>query len=164
MVLSKKRKQQLKQMTAQSIKTRKRQKANGETRQQMNALRRQREDEDCWDEYKDPCSESSSDESDCNKLSSNESSSDKENMVVEDKRVIEETLGDNPFEELGESDRGVQFKNKEWVFNPSWRPGVDDYLWQTQRCSSKATEKQKKKEKRERKKLVSETKSLVDMF
>ena len=131
-VLSKKRKQQLKQMTAQSIETRKLQKANEETRQQINMLRRQREDKNRWDEYEDPCSESSSDKSDCDKLSSDESSSDEENMVIKDNRVMEETLveGDNTFEGLGESNGRVQFKGKKRVFNLSWRPGADDYLQQ----------------------------------
>ena len=169
MVLSKKRKQQLKQMTAQSIETRKRQKIDGENRKQRDVLRRQREQEDLWDEYEDPRLESSSDESDCDESSLDEFSSDEDvvaehNVIVGDNLVEGSRRGDSTFEGLGDGDGGVQLKNEERVFNPFWRPGADDYLRQTLGCGSKATENRRKKEKRKREELVLETRSLVDLF
>lgn len=72
----------------------------------MNALRRQGEHEDYWDEYEGRRSESSSDESNCDEPRTDESSSDEDNVVVEGSLVIENRRGDNTFGGLGESDGG----------------------------------------------------------
>lgn len=60
-------------------------------------MRRQRQEEDYWDEYVDYNSESSSDESDCNEPSPDELSSDEEEEEVirdnEREKVTHEGLG-----------------------------------------------------------------------
>ena len=68
MGLSKKRKQHTKQMTARSLESRKHRKIDQVTQRKKEILRRQREEEDFWDEYEDFSLESSSDELNCDEF------------------------------------------------------------------------------------------------
>ena len=98
MGLSKKRKQQLNNVTARSLESRKHRKVDNENQRQKEILRRQWKEEDYWDEYKDFYMESSTDESDNNKPSSDKPRSDEEEEVREDNRKekgVCEGLGDN---------------------------------------------------------------------
>ena len=52
----------------------------------MRFLRKQREEEDFWDEHEDPRSESSSDESNFDESSHDEQNSDEESLKVDDGR------------------------------------------------------------------------------
>ena len=78
MGLSKKRKQQLSFTTARSLEIRKHRKDDKENLRKKKILRKQREEEDYWDEYEDYSLESSSDESECDEPSLNLPSSDEE--------------------------------------------------------------------------------------
>ena len=53
MGLSKKRKQQLNFITSRSLESRKHRKVDNENQRKKGILRRQREEEDYWDEYED---------------------------------------------------------------------------------------------------------------
>lgn len=96
MGLSRRLKQQQREITGRSIESRKLRKLDQENHWRNEILRRQGEEEGFSDEYEDISIDSSSDES-----SPEESSSDKEESVVEGGR------GDNKQEELGDSDEGV---------------------------------------------------------
>ena len=60
--LSKKRKQQSLQMSARAAESHKHRKIDRENERKKRFLKKQREDEDFWDEYEEPLSESSSEE------------------------------------------------------------------------------------------------------
>ena len=96
MGLSRKRKQQLREITSRSLKTRKLRKLDQENQRRKEILRKQRDEEDFWDEYKGVSVDSSSDKS-----SPDEHSSGEEKLIVEGSR------GDNIQEELGEDNGGV---------------------------------------------------------
>lgn len=70
----------------------------------MNALRKAGRTR--RDEYDDPRSESSSDELHCDEPSPDESSSDEDNVVVEDSMMLKNRRGDNTFEGFGENGGG----------------------------------------------------------
>ena len=92
MGLSKKRKQQLSFIIGRSLESRKHQKVDNENQRKKGILRRQREEEDYWDEYEDYSFESSSDESDCDEPSPDLPSSDEEEEeVTKDNRREEGT-------------------------------------------------------------------------
>ena len=101
MGLSRKRKQQLREITNRSLESRKLRKLNQENHRRKEILRRQREEEDFWDEYEDVSVESSSDES-----SFDEYSSEEEELMVEGGR------GDNIQEGLGDVDGGVHLTKR----------------------------------------------------
>ena len=61
MGLSRKRKQQLREITGRSLESRKLRKLDQENYRRKEILRRQREEEDFWDEYEDISMDSSSD-------------------------------------------------------------------------------------------------------
>ena len=63
MGLSRKRKQQLAHITARAAESHKSRKIDRDNQRRKRFLRKQREEEDFWDEHEDPQSESSSDES-----------------------------------------------------------------------------------------------------
>ena len=87
MGLSKKRKQQLSYITARSLESRKQRKVDNENQREKEFLRRLREEEDYWDEYEDNL-ESSSDESNDNEFSPDEFSSDVEEGVIGENRML----------------------------------------------------------------------------
>ena len=96
MGLSKTRKQHLAQITARAAESNKRQKTDLENQRRRKFLRKQREEEDYWDEHEDLQSESSSDESNFAESSLDGRSSDEENSEVDNRR------GDGTQEGLGE--------------------------------------------------------------
>ena len=71
MGLSKKRKQYFSLITNRSLESRKKQKIDNEIQRKKEILRRQREQEDYWDEYEDYNLYSSSDESNSDEPSLN---------------------------------------------------------------------------------------------
>ena len=82
MGLSKKRKQHLSSITSSSLESRKQRKVENEIQRKKGILRREREEEDYWDEHEDYSLDSSSDESNCDKPSLGLLSSDEEGEVV----------------------------------------------------------------------------------
>ena len=105
MGLSKKRKQQLKKLTNRSLKTCKLQKLDQENYRRKVILRRQRDNEDFWDEYE---VDSSSDKS-----SLDASSSNKEKLMIEgDKR-------DKIWEGLEDNDKRISLEPEEQNFKPT---------------------------------------------
>ena len=74
-------------------------------------MRKQREEEDFWDEHEDPRLESSSDESNFDESSRDEQSSDEESLEVDDGR------GDNTQEGLGDNDGGVLLEVEDPIFS-----------------------------------------------
>lgn len=123
-------------------------------------MRRLRQEEDYWNEYKDYNLESSSDESNCNKPSLDELSSDKEKK---------EMIRDNEREKithkgLGDDEGGVQLEIEKRNFKPRWRSDAGGYLQGDRGCSLSTTEKREKRRKKELEKSVSHTQSIGDMF
>ena len=156
MGLSRKRKQQLSQITARSLQSRKRLKVESQRKKEI--LRRQREEEDFWDEHEDPRLESSSDESNCDESSQDESNSAEEDLVIENKR------GDSTCEGLGNDDGGVQSESGEGTFKPTWRGDAGGYLRGVRGCGLSATDKRERRRKKELEKSASQIKSIVAMF
>lgn len=122
MGLSKKRKQYLSPTTVRSLDSRKHRKVDRETQQKKEVLRRQRGEEDFWDEYEDLSLGSSSDESNCDRSSQDGFSSEGEVLVIEDKRR------DGTYEGLGDDDEGLQLEGKERTFKTNWREDAGGYL------------------------------------
>ncbi len=75
-------------------------------------MRKQREEKGFWGELEEFQSESSSDESNIKDFSLNETSSDEENVEVDNKR------GDNTHAGLEDQDGGVQLGDKKRSFRP----------------------------------------------
>ena len=121
-------------------------------------MRKQREEEDFWDEHEDPRSESSSDESNFDESSHDEQSSDEESLEVDDGR------GDNTQEGLRDNDGGVPLEVEDPIFRPVWKDNAGGYLRGVRRCDSSTTEKRERQRKRGLKKSASTTRSIVDMF
>ena len=96
-------------------------------------LRKQREEEDFWDEYEELQSESSSDESNLEDSSLDEPSSEEDSLEVDNKR------GDNTHEVLGDHD-GVQLGVEEHSFMPIWKDDAGSHLQGMKGCGSSATE------------------------
>ena len=136
MGLSRKRKQQLSQITARSLESRKHRKVESQRKKEI--LRRQRE-EDFWDEHEDTRLESSSDESNCDESSQDESSSAEEDLVIENKK------GDSTCEGLGDDDGGVQLESGERTFKPTWSGDAGGYLRGVRGCGSSATDKRERR-------------------
>ena len=159
MGLSKKRKQQLSQMSARAAESHKHRKIDRENERKRRFLRKQREEEDFWDEYEEPCSESSSDESRFEDSSHDGTSSEEDNL---DKGNIR---GDNICEGLGDDDNGgVQLRVEERIFRPAWKDKAGGYLRGIKGCGSSVTQKREKRRIRELEKSASQTRSIVDMF
>ena len=92
-------------------------------------MRRQREEEDYWDEYEDFSLDSSSEESDCNESSPDQPSSDgEEEKVIEDSK-----RGEDIRDGLGD-DGGVQLEIEERTFEPRWKSDADGYLRGVRGC------------------------------
>ena len=126
MGLSKKRKQHLSQITSRSLEIRKHRKVDRENQRIKDILRRQRKEEEFWDEYKNPSSEFSFNESNCDGCSQDGPSSKEEDLVVENKRR------DCTYEGLGNEDGGVQLGGEERALKPTWREDAGGYLrWVT---------------------------------
>lgn len=158
MGLSKKRKQHLRHITSLSLETRKNRKVNRENQRKEEILRRQRGEEDIWYEFENPSSDYSSDESNCDRSSQDEPSSEEEDLGVENNR------GDSTCEGLGDTDGGVQLEGEERTFKPTWRQDAGGYLRRVRGCGSSATEKRERRRKRELEKSASQTRSVVGMF
>ena len=124
MWLSKKHKQQLSFITGRFLESRKYRKVDNENQRQKGILRRQREEEEYWDEYEDYSLKSSSDESDCNEPSPDLPSSDEEEEeVTKDNRREEGTR-----EGLGDDEGRVLLESKERTFEPTWKSDAGGYL------------------------------------
>lgn len=96
--LSKKCKQHLSLISARAAESHKYRKIGRENERKKKFLKKQREEDNFWDEFEGLQSESSSDESSIEDSSLVEPSSDEDNFEVENK------LGDNTNEGLGEKD------------------------------------------------------------
>lgn len=155
MGLSTKRKQHLSQITARSLESRKHRKVDRETQRKKEILRRQRENEDLWDEYKDLSLGSSSDESNCKGSRQDGVSSEEEDLVIEDKR------GDGTCEGLGD-DGGLQFEGTERTFKPNRREDAGGYLRGVWGCGSSATEKRERQRKRSYRNWLLKRNQLLD--
>ena len=159
MGLSKKRKQNLAQITARAAECKKQRKIDQENQQNRRFLRKQREEEDFWDEHEDFRLESSSDESNFVELSLDGYSSDEENQDGRENR-----RGDSTQEGLGDDDGGVQLELNNHSIQPVWKNDAGKYLRGIRGCGSSATEKRERRRKRELAKSASTTKSIIDMF
>lgn len=120
--LSRKRKQQLAHITARAAESHKSRKIDRGNQRRKRFLRKQKEEEDFWDEHEDPQSESNSDESNFDESSLVERSSDKENVDADDGR------GDNTKEGLGDDDGGIQLEVEDNNFRRVWKDDADGYL------------------------------------
>ena len=76
-------------------------------------MRKQREEEDFWDEHEDFWSEPSSDESDFVESSFDGCSPFEENLDERENRI-----GDSTQKKLGDNDEGVQLEVKEYIIQP----------------------------------------------
>ena len=142
MGLSKKRKQQISFATARSLESRKHRKVDKENQRKKEILRKQREEEDYWDEYEDYSLESSSDESECDEPSLDLPSSDEEEEegeVTKDNRKEEGTR-----EGLGDDEGGVLLKSKKHNFEPVWKSDEGGYLRGVRGCGLSATKEREK--------------------
>lgn len=100
-----------------------------EAQRKKEILRRQREEEDFWDEYEHFSLESSSDESNSDGSIQDGLSSEEEDLVMENKR------GDGRCEGLGDDDDGgVQLEGEERTFKPNWRGDAGGYLRGVRGC------------------------------
>ena len=87
MGLSKKQKQQLSYLTARFLKSRKYWKVvDYKNQQKKEILRRQREEKDYWDEYKNFSLDSSSEESDGNESSPDQPNSNREEKIIKNSK------------------------------------------------------------------------------
>ena len=111
-VLSKKRKQHLNLISACAAESHKHRKIDRKNEQKKRFLRKQREEEDFWDELEELQSESSSDEANIKDSSLDKPSSDKDNVEVDTK------WRDNIYEGLGDQDGGAQLGDKDCSFRP----------------------------------------------
>lgn len=102
-------------MAMRSLDSRKHWKIDQETQQKKEILRRQREEEDFWDEYEDLSLESSSDEQNCDGSSQDGFSSEEEDLIIEKMRGhgICEGLGDD------DDDGRVHLEGEERNFKPN---------------------------------------------
>ena len=156
--LSRKRKQQLSQMSARAAESHKHRKIDRENERRGRFLRKQREEEDFWDEYEELRSESSSDESNFEDSTFDEPSSEEDNPEGGNRR------GDNTREVLGDPDGGVQLGVEERSFRPIWKDEVGSYFRGIKGCGSSATEKREKRRNLELEKSASQTRSIVHIF
>ena len=101
-------------------------------------MRRQREEEDYWDEYEDYSLEPSSDESECDEPSPDLPSSDEE--------------------------EGVLLESKKRTFEPVCKSDAGGYLCGVRGCGSSATKDREIRRKKELEKSASHTRSIVEMF
>ena len=134
MGLSRKCKQQLSQMSVRAAESHKHKKIDQEN-ERRRFLKKQREEENFWDEYEELRSESSSDESNFKDYTLDEPSSEEDNPDGGNSR------GDNTHEGLGDADGGVQLGVEERSFRPIWKDEVGSYLRGIKGCGSSATEK-----------------------
>lgn len=163
MGLSKKRKQQLAHITARSIEIRKRRKVDRENQQKDEILRREREEEDrleedLLDETGNLRSISNSLELNCDGSSQDGTSTEKDNLVVENKG------GDGTCDGLGNHDGGVQLRAEEQTFKPTWRGDAGGYLRGVRGCGSSATKKRERRREKDLEKSASQTRSNVEIF
>lgn len=168
MGLSKKRKQHLSHITARSLESRKHQKVDRENQRKKEILRKQREEEDFWDEYESSGPESSSDESSCDQSSDesslDEPSSNGKNPVEENRKRYEGTTRGTLGENLEDKNDGRQLVPGKQNVKLAWKKGAGDYLRGVRGCGSSATDKRRKRHERDLAKDASETRSIVDMF
>ena len=161
MGLSKKRKQ-INFATARSLESRKRRKVDKENQRKKAILRKQREEEDYWDEYEDYSLDSSSDESECDGSSLHLPSSDEEEEErggTKDNRKEEGTR-----EGLGDDEGGVLLETRKHIFEPVWRDDAGGYLRGVRGYGSLATREREIRRKKELEKSASRTRSIVEMF
>ena len=158
--LSKKRKQHLSSITNRSLESRKQRKVNNEIQRKKEILRRQREQEDYWNEYEDYSLDSSSDESDCDEPSLDSLSFDDEReAVMEDSGKEKGTR-----EGLGDDEGGGLLEEYKRILKPVWKKAAGSYLRGVRGCGSSAKENREIRRKKELEKSASQTRSIVDMF
>ena len=110
-----------------------------EKKQKRRFLRKQREEEDFWDKYKEPYSKFSSNKSFFKEFSLDMTSSKDDNL---DGRKIR---GDNTCESLGDDDNGgIQLRVKERIFKLAWKDNAGDYFQGIKRCGLSAIKKREK--------------------
>lgn len=163
MGLSRKRKQQLNHITARSLEIRKLRKVDRENQQKKEILRREREEEDrleedFLDETENLRSKSNSHETNCDGTRHDGPSTEKDNLVVENKR------GDGTCDGLGDDDGGVQLRAEERTFKPTWREDAGDYLRGVRGCGSSATKKRERRREKELENSASQTRSIAGIF
>ena len=117
-------------MPACTAKSHKYQKLDWENKQKERFLKKQREEKDFWDEYKEPLLESSYDESNV-KSNLNKSSFEKGDLGLDnvqgDNVRKDNVWGDNTFEGL-EDNGWVQSEVKENSFRPVWKNDKRGFL------------------------------------
>ena len=138
-------------ISARAAESHKHRKMDRKNERKKRFLRKQREEEDFWDELEEFQSEPSSNESNIEDSSLDEPSSDKDNLEVNNK------WGDNTYEWLGDQDGGVQLRVEERSFRPVWKDDAGSYLRGIKGCGSSATEKRERRRNRELEKSASQT-------
>ncbi len=113
---------------------------------------------DFWDEFEEFQSESSSDELNTKDSSLDEPSSNEDNVEVGNRQ------GDNSHVGLEDQYEGLKLGDKECSFKPVCNDDAGSYLQGMKGCGLSATEKQKRRCNQELKKLVFETRSIVEIF
>ncbi len=138
-------------ISAGAAESHKHRKIDQENKREKRFLRKQREEEDFWDELEEFQSESSSDESNIKDSSFDEPSSDEDNVEVDKKQ------GDNIHVRLGDQDRGVQLGDKERSFRPVSNNDAGSYLQEMKGCGSSTKEERERQRNWELEKLTSRT-------
>ena len=108
-------------------------------------MRRQREEQDYWDEYEDFSLDSSSEESDGNESGLDQASSDEGEEEVRGKNKEREDIREG----LGDDKGGVQLEIEKRTFEPKWKSDAGGYLQGVRSCGSSATDIRKKRRKKE---------------
>ena len=159
MGLSKKYKQHWAQIIVRAAESEKHRKIDQENQRWRRFLRKQREEEDFWDEREDFWSKSGSDKSDFV-----ESSFDGYNSVEENLDDGENEGGDCTQKELGDNDVKVQLEVKGHIIQPVCNNDASEYLRSIGGSGSSATEKREQRCKKEVENPASTTRSIVDLF
>ncbi len=109
-------------------------------------MRKQREEEDYWDEYEDYSLEFSSEESECDEPSLDLPSSEEEEE--EGERIKDKRKEEGTCKGLGDDEGGGPLENKKRIFKPIWKSEVGGYLRGVRGCSSHATQEREIKQKK----------------
>lgn len=96
----------------------------------------------------------------CDRSSQNETSNEKDYLVVENMRGE----GTSTCDGLGLDDGGVQLITQGQTFKPTWRGDASGYLRRVRGCGSSATKKRERRREKELEKSASQTRSIVEIF
>lgn len=149
MGLSKRRKRHIACITARSLETRKHRKlVDYKNQGKKEILRRQREEEDYWDENEDFSLDSSSEDSD-----GNESGPDQPSFEEGEEEVMgKHKERENICEGLGDDERGVQLEIEKRYLT-KMKSNAGGYLRGVRGCGSSTTHTREKRRKKELKKI-----------